>query len=168
VKGGSSEVSKSINGVYHAGEHGLVMPLARQASTFVDGYNRIHRHNGIGLNTPADVHYGLASEKTTTREIVLAQPRAHHPQRFTTRGPTSPIILETSDAAWVNKPDEKTEVTLAVETPASLKHLEKCRISNNGLDELPWQFLHIASGFREFWILYPFTNPIGATKNWRR
>jgi putative transposase len=27
---------------------------------FIDGYNHNHRHTGIGLNTPADVHYGLA------------------------------------------------------------------------------------------------------------
>jgi len=34
----------------------------------VDSYNHIHRHTGIGLHTPADVHFGLASEKSTTRK----------------------------------------------------------------------------------------------------
>ena len=48
---------------------------------FVDGYNHIHWHRGIGLNTAADVHYGLAGERNTTREIALAQARARHPGR---------------------------------------------------------------------------------------
>ena len=32
-------------------------------ASFVGGYNHEHRHSGIGLNTPADVHYGLAAAK---------------------------------------------------------------------------------------------------------
>ncbi len=29
---------------------------------FVETYNHQHHHTGIGLHTPADVHYGLAAE----------------------------------------------------------------------------------------------------------
>jgi transposase InsO family protein len=79
----------------------------------VDSYNHIHRHTGIGLNTPADVHYGLAGEKSTTREIALAQARAQHPERFTTGSPIMPKILHTPDEAWINKPVKENEVTLA-------------------------------------------------------
>jgi putative transposase len=39
---------------------------------FVDSYNHIQRHTGIGLNTPADVHHGLAGEKATSRETTIA------------------------------------------------------------------------------------------------
>ena len=80
---------------------------------FVDSYNHIHRHTGIGLNTPADVHYGLASAKATARETIIAQARAQHPERFTTSSPIMPKILHTPDEAWINKPAKETEVTLA-------------------------------------------------------
>ena len=80
---------------------------------FVDGYSHIHRHAGIGLNTPADVHYGLAGKKSTTREIVLAQARVKHPEQFTTSSPIMPKILHTPDEAWNNKPVKENEVTLA-------------------------------------------------------
>jgi len=43
---------------------------------FVNGYNHNHRHTGIGLNTPADVHYGLAAATTRDRSAVLATARA--------------------------------------------------------------------------------------------
>jgi len=51
---------------------------------FVNGYSHNHRHTGIGLNTPADVHYGLAAATTRDRSAVLATARAAHPERFTT------------------------------------------------------------------------------------
>jgi hypothetical protein len=31
--------------------------------TFAEGYNHAHRHSGIGLNTAADIRYGLAAAK---------------------------------------------------------------------------------------------------------
>jgi len=80
--------------------------------TFVGGYNHNHRHTGVGLHTPADVHFGLASEKTTQREAALAQARVKHPERFTTGSPIKPKILTTPNEAWINKPAWKTEVTL--------------------------------------------------------
>lgn len=51
---------------------------------FVTGYNHQHRHSGIGLHTPAEVHYGPAQQTTTTRARVLAAARAAHPERFAT------------------------------------------------------------------------------------
>ena len=80
---------------------------------FVDSYNHIHRHTGIGLNTPADVHYGLASAKATARETTIAQARAQHPERFTTGSPIMPKILHTPDEAWINKPVKENDMILA-------------------------------------------------------
>ena len=40
---------------------------------FVEGYNHHHHHTGIGLNTPADVHYGLAAAKAAERAAVLGR-----------------------------------------------------------------------------------------------
>jgi putative transposase len=52
--------------------------------SFVDGYNHHHRHTGIGLHTPADVHYGHATTIHAERHATLAEARARHPERFTT------------------------------------------------------------------------------------
>jgi transposase InsO family protein len=76
-------------------------------ASFVHGYNHIHRHTGIGLNTPADVHYGLAAGKATQRAAVLATARATNPERFSTN--QDPKILTIPDAAWINQPAVKTE-----------------------------------------------------------
>jgi hypothetical protein len=53
-------------------------------ASFVDGYNHEHRHSGIGLNTPADVHYGLAAAKAIQRAATLDAARARFPERFST------------------------------------------------------------------------------------
>ena len=74
-------------------------------NAFVDGYNHHHRHTGIGLHTPADVHYGHAPTRKAEREATLDQARARHPERFT--GSSSPKIINLPDAAWINQP--KTE-----------------------------------------------------------
>jgi putative transposase len=73
--------------------------------SFTDGYNHHHRHTGIGLHTPADVHYGLAAAKHTDRQTVLATAREHHPERFATT--TSPKIITLPDAAWINQPPQQ-------------------------------------------------------------
>ena len=72
---------------------------------FVDGYNHTHRHSGIGLNTPADVHYGLAAAKAAERAATLDAARARFPERFSTN--RAPKILTIPDAAWINKPVDK-------------------------------------------------------------
>lgn len=76
-------------------------------SAFVDDYNHLHRHTGIGLNTPADVHYGLAAGKAVERSATLAAARAQHPERFSTT--VDPKILDLPDTTWINKPVEKLE-----------------------------------------------------------
>ena len=72
---------------------------------FVDGYNHTHRHTGIGLNTPADVHYGLAAGKAIQRSTTLAAARTQNPERFSTTA--DPKILALPSTTWINKPAEK-------------------------------------------------------------
>ena len=74
---------------------------------FVEGYNHTHRHTGIGLNTPADVHYGLAAGKAIERSAVLATARAANPERFSST--TDPKILALPTTTWINKPAEETD-----------------------------------------------------------
>ncbi len=70
--------------------------------SFVDGYNHHHRHTGIGLHTPADVHYGHATTIHTDRENTLAAGRGRHPERF--GNDRSPKILNLPATAWINQP----------------------------------------------------------------
>lgn len=80
---------------------------ARQfMDSFAQWYNHEHRHTGIGLHTPADVHYGLATGKAADRRSVLADARARHPQRFATT--TAPKILDLPDTVWINQPTHGT------------------------------------------------------------
>ena len=52
---------------------------------FTHWYNHEHRHTGIGLQTPADVHFGLATDKAADRRTVRTQP-PRHLHRFGTVG----------------------------------------------------------------------------------
>jgi putative transposase len=69
---------------------------------FTQYYNHEHHHTGIGLHTPADVHYGLATAVDERRQTALAAARAATPERFTTTG--SPKILNLPETAWINPP----------------------------------------------------------------
>src|SRR5947209_1361227 len=52
---------------------------------FFHWYNHAHRHSGIGLMTPAAVHYGRASELHAARARVLHAAYQRHPERFVRR-----------------------------------------------------------------------------------
>jgi len=85
---------------------GSVADAQQFMASFVDGYNHSHRHTGIGLHTPADVHYGHAAAVNAEREKTLAAARSRHPQRFATQH--SPKILNLPSAAWINQPAQDT------------------------------------------------------------
>ena len=71
---------------------------------FFRSYNHDHRHSGIGLMTPAAVHFGRASELHATRARVLQAAYARNPERFVRQLPMPP---ELPTAAWINKPEPK-------------------------------------------------------------
>jgi putative transposase len=72
---------------------------------FFSWYNDEHRHSGIGLHTPADVHYGRAELIREQRSKVLMAAYEAHPERFVRKVPTPP---ELPTAAWINRPEEAT------------------------------------------------------------
>ena len=82
---------------------------------FFHWYNHEHRHGGIGLLTPHDVHYGLANQRVAARTLVLAAAHAAHPERFTAGVPTPP---PPPTAVWINPPDDQTR-GLALESDAT-------------------------------------------------
>jgi putative transposase len=69
---------------------------------FFHHYNHQHRHSGIGLHTPADLHYGRAHEIRAQRQAVLDAAYQARPDRFR-RPPNPPRIPE---ATWINRPEE--------------------------------------------------------------
>jgi putative transposase len=70
---------------------------------FFGWYNTEHRHSGIGLHTPADVHHGRAEQIRAQRAGVLEAAYAAHPERFVRKPPAPP---ELPTAAWINQPQE--------------------------------------------------------------
>jgi putative transposase len=92
------EFPARFDAIEHARDHCRV---------FVGWYNHQHRHSGIGLMTPAAVHYGQAQQLHTARAHVLDAAFAAHPERFV-RKPPAPPNLPT--AAWINKPADTKEV----------------------------------------------------------
>jgi transposase InsO family protein len=77
--------------------------------TFFTWYNHEHRHSGIGLHTPAAVHYGHATAAAVARQQVLDTAWTTHPERFTRR--PEPKTLRLPDTAWINQPEPATDQT---------------------------------------------------------
>jgi putative transposase len=73
---------------------------------FLGWYNHEHRHSGIALLTPADVHHGRTNQVITARAAVLDGAYAAHPERFVRKPPTPPRLPE---AVWINKPIDPTQ-----------------------------------------------------------
>jgi putative transposase len=76
---------------------------------FFGWYNDDHRHSGIGLHTPADVHYGRAQAIRDRRGVVLLGAYAEHPERFVREPPTPPAI---PTIAWINEPEKEATDSL--------------------------------------------------------
>jgi putative transposase len=72
---------------------------------FFDWYNNEHRHSGIALLTPADVHEGRVGERYAARAAVLEDAWRAHPERFV-RGRPEPPQLQT--VAHINQPTDLT------------------------------------------------------------
>jgi len=68
---------------------------------FFAWYNLEHYHSGIGLLTPAALHYGQAEQVVQKRAKVLRAAYAKHPQRFV-HGRPKPHPLP--QAVWINPP----------------------------------------------------------------
>jgi putative transposase len=68
---------------------------------FFDWYNLEHRHSGIGLHTPEDVHYGKAIATRRDRAQTLEAAHVRFPERFPNGKPVPPALPE---AVWINPP----------------------------------------------------------------
>jgi putative transposase len=79
---------------------------------FFAWYNTEHHHGGLGLLTPHDVHYGLASSRLKERAAVLDRAYEAHPERFPHGRPTP---AEPPAEVWINKPANATRPGRPVE-----------------------------------------------------
>jgi putative transposase len=70
--------------------------------TFYRWYNHAHRHSGIGMHTPFDVHHGRADTVRRARAQTLTDAYAAHPERFVRKHPEPPNL---PGAAWINRPE---------------------------------------------------------------
>lgn len=91
----------SFPGQFGSIEHGRA-----HCRVFFPWYNNEHRHGGIGLMTPADVHYGVAELKRALRGDALEAAFAAHPARFKGRTPVPPTL---PTAVWINPPKIKED-----------------------------------------------------------
>ncbi len=78
----------------------------RHCQTFFAWYNEQHRHSGLGLHTPADIHYGTAEAVRDKRAGVLDAAYAAHPERFVRKPPEPPKL---PIIATINPPPEQKE-----------------------------------------------------------
>lgn len=70
---------------------------------FFDWYNLTHRHSGIAMMTPSDVHFGRVEVIVAQRTRVLDAARAQHPERFVRKLSAQP---RRPQAAWINPPTQ--------------------------------------------------------------
>jgi len=70
---------------------------------FFDWYNTVHRHSGIAMMTPEQVHYGRAGIVLERRAKVLVKAYNAHPERFVAG---MPAPQELPQAVWINPPAE--------------------------------------------------------------
>jgi putative transposase len=88
---------------------------------FFEHYNHEHRHSGIALHTPADVHFGRAEAMRAHRQRVLDAAYAARPQRFR-RPPQAPRLPA---EAWINQPDPETVLSAAFSGPQRLEDVSR-------------------------------------------
>jgi putative transposase len=68
--------------------------------TFFPWYNDVHRHSGIALYTPSDVHYGRAQEVQQRRQLTLDAAYQQHPKRFVRKPPEAALP---PSSVWINR-----------------------------------------------------------------
>ena len=83
---------------------GAVQDARSWCQPFFLWYNQQHYHTGLGLLTPASVHYKQHTLVQNQRQRVLDNAYAIHPERFVQGRPTVQPVPET---VWINPPKQK-------------------------------------------------------------
>ena len=80
---------------------GSIQDVRVFCQSFFNWYNKEHRHSGIALMTPEQVHYGKSKFIYELRSQVLMEAFHKNPTRFKGKLP-KPFALP--EAVWINKP----------------------------------------------------------------
>lgn len=83
------------------GRFGSIEDARSFCRDFFTWYNQEHRHSGIGLVTPQQLHSGVAAQVVAHRQQVLKAAFAANPARFKGKMPAPPTV---PTAAWMNRP----------------------------------------------------------------
>lgn len=88
---------------------------------FFSWYNHEHRHEGLAMLTPADVHTGRTREKLALRAETLSAAFEQYPERFVKGAPKPKVppaivaINPTPEPPRFQAPDEATQIQKAAE-----------------------------------------------------
>lgn len=78
---------------------------------FFSWYNTEHRHSGIAMLTPDNVHYNQCDSILDARSITLMKAYLDHPERFVKGVPKVAMVPK---EVWINKPIDKKMVESCV------------------------------------------------------
>jgi putative transposase len=78
---------------------------------FFTWYNTEHRHSGIAMVTPENVHYNNHQKVLNDRSVTLEHAFRNHPERFV-KG--VPIVKKVPSKVWINMPNTKEQVANSV------------------------------------------------------
>ena len=78
---------------------------------FFSWYNTEHRHSGIAMVTPENVHYNSHQDVLAARSLTLSQAYHVHPERFVKGIPT---VKQVPTKVWINKPNSIDQKVHAV------------------------------------------------------
>lgn len=85
---------------------GSIQDARAFCSVFFGWYDNDHRHSGIAMLTPAQVHYGNPQEVLQQRHQVIMAARQAHPERFPNGNPRLKAL---PPAVWINPPPASPE-----------------------------------------------------------
>jgi putative transposase len=83
---------------------GSIQDARAFCQTFFTWYNQEHRHSGIAMMTPENVHYRRTDQIIAVRQCVLNNAYTRHPERFVRK---QPVHVALPTAAWINPPHMK-------------------------------------------------------------
>lgn len=82
---------------------GSVQDARAFGCTFFPWYDHEHRHGGLALYTPGDVHYGRLPEVHRQRQLALDDAYRRHPNRFVRKVPQAALPPQ---VVWINPPKD--------------------------------------------------------------
>jgi len=86
------------------GSFGSIQDSRSFCQDFFTWYNKEHRHSGIAMLTPEQVHYDRVEEITGHRAAVPAAPFEKYPNRFKNKLPVPETLPK---EVWINQPPTK-------------------------------------------------------------